>query len=342
VHYLGPYLHGVAVDDTGNIYVAGATPNDNSGIAQNAFAAKLTEGGDSVYFMTFGGSNENDIAEGIAVDGTGHVYITGTTRSSTFPTQNALQSFYAGDYDAFVTKLTPGGTIAYSTFLGGNNQEFGHAIAVDRNGNTFVTGSIGTTSLAYTTQNAEQPSNAGASDLFVTRLTPSGEITYFTFLGGPSHDVGYGIAPVGNDRVLVAGQTFNQTNFPLSNAAQSTYGGGSADAFVTMIQIAPVSRVPLRAGEGDLLFRSITAPNPFTSTTTISFTLPSDGAATVVVYDLLGREVAGLVNESLRSGAHAVTWDGRRADGTRAPAGEYFYRIELNGASESGAIRLIR
>ena len=79
--------------------------------------------------------------EKIAVDNNGNVYVTGTTRSSDFPTVNTLYSNLWGYEDAFVTKINSAGTsVLYSTYLGGSNQEWGMDIALDSYGNAYVTG----------------------------------------------------------------------------------------------------------------------------------------------------------------------------------------------------------
>jgi uncharacterized repeat protein (TIGR01451 family) len=84
------------------------------------------------------------------------------------------------------------------------------------------------------------------------------------------------------------------------------------------------------------------APNPFSRSTEIRFMLPSDGMVSVRIYDHLGHEVAVLLRDPLKAGAHTVTWEGSTSDGARASAGEYFYRIESAGTSETGRIVLVR
>ena len=93
-------------------------------------------------YSTYLGGTGGDYGNDIAVDGAGNAYVTGTTRSTDFPTANALDGTYGGgNGDAFVTKLNPGGTqMLYSTYLGGNEGDGGEAIAVDGAGNAYVTG----------------------------------------------------------------------------------------------------------------------------------------------------------------------------------------------------------
>jgi hypothetical protein len=264
--YLSGQAHGVAFDGSGNIYVTGPTPNDNSGVAQDIFAMKYTSSGSVSYSVTFGGS-VNDVATGIGVDGSGNAYITGWTESTNFPMQNALQSSYGGDYDVFITKLTSTGSISYSTYLGTSSQEFGFGIAVDGGGNAFVTGVAGPNSASLTTSDAVQQSAAGASEAFVVRLNPSGVKAYFTLLGGSGHDNARGIAIDGSGHAYITGYT-GSTNFPTSNAAQGSKAGGD-DAFVAKILMSSITSA------------SLSGSSPYCSGASVTVSWTSSGVSSV-------------------------------------------------------------
>jgi len=136
--------------------------------------------------------------------------------------------FAVEDYDPnFMLTLDPG----YSTYLGGSSRDVGYDIAVDSNGNAYVTGF--TESSNFPTKNPLQESYAGNEDVFVTKLNISGNVlVYSTYIGGSSQDRGNGIAVDSSGNAYVTGQTASSSDFPSLNAYQSTYGGGSADAFV--------------------------------------------------------------------------------------------------------------
>ena len=68
-------------------------------------------------------------------------------------------------------------------------------------------------------------------------------------------------------------------------------------------------------------------PNPFNPTTSIEYAMIADGAAKLVVYDIVGSEVRTLVNTAVNSGTHTVTWDGRDNAGNEVATGMYFYRL---------------
>ncbi|MDF5715609.1 MAG: SBBP repeat-containing protein, partial [Rhizonema sp. NSF051] len=186
-------------------------------------------------YSTYLGGSSNDYGNGIAVDRVGNAYITGSTQSTNFPTQNPLQAAYGGDGDAFITKLNlDGDALVYSTYLGGSNLEVARSIAVDRAGNAYITGN--TRSTNFPTQNPLQAAfGGGYNNAFITKLNHDGDaLVYSTYLGGSISDSGSGIAVDRAGNVYITGNT-NSTNFPTQNPLQAAYGGGINNAFITKL-----------------------------------------------------------------------------------------------------------
>src|SRR5207244_2467228 len=98
-------------------------------------------------YSTYLGGSDDDVGNGIAVDGVGSAYITGHTASTNFPTLNPLQaSNGGGSADVFVAKLNASGSaLVYSTYLGGSGLDDGFGIAVDGAGSAYVTGHTAST-----------------------------------------------------------------------------------------------------------------------------------------------------------------------------------------------------
>jgi hypothetical protein len=294
--YLGGGEHdkgsGIAVDTAGNAYVTGEATSETSstnfpttagafqttGGGFDAFVTKLNPTGSALIYSTFLGGNlginSRDVGYGIAVDSDGNAYVTGQTWSTDFPTTaGALQtspgggSCSASSYDpcpdAFVTKLNPtGSALVYSTYLGGSGDEYsGGGIAVDANGNAYVTGETMSNDFP-TTVGAFQPIFTGGphddqgrppGDVFVTKLNPAGTaLVYSTYLGGSGADFGTALAVDAGGYAYVVGVTdaIRQSidpsycspcinDFPTTpDSFQPIYGGGSADAFVTKVNPA--------------------------------------------------------------------------------------------------------
>jgi hypothetical protein len=268
--YLGSggdeWSRGIAVDSSGHAYVTGGTrsidfPTHNQ--LQTApdhynrgvvFVTKLdtnASGTASLLYSTYlGGSGITGAEEGlgIAVDASGHAYVTGITYSTDFPTFNQYQAFQY-NADAFVTKLdtNASGTasLLYSTYLGGNGPDYGYGIAVDASGIAYVTG--WTDSSDFPTLNQFQ-TDQDYADAFVTKLdtnaSGTASLLYSTYLGGsgggsrlPSLEYGNGIAVDSSGIAYVTGVT-ESLDFPTLNQYQTFQGDtdlGIIDAFVTKL-----------------------------------------------------------------------------------------------------------
>jgi PKD repeat protein len=233
----------IAVDGAGSAYVTGETSSANfptlnpyqgtnrGGV--DAFVTKLSSGGNSLVYSTFLGGTYDERGYGIAVDGSGAAYVTGQTRSTDFPTSNPYQGTNRGYADAFVVKLSSGGnSLAYSTYLGGSDDDWGWGIAVDASGAAYVAGS--TASTDFPTLNPYQGTNRGGWDVFVVKLSSSGgSLVYSTYLGGSNSDGVSGIDVDASGAAYVAGST-GSTDFPTLNPYQGTNMGGY-DVFVTKL-----------------------------------------------------------------------------------------------------------
>jgi hypothetical protein len=167
------------------------------------------------------------------VDSAGNAYVTGFTDSANFPTSSASQpSLGGGQQDAFVAKLNPSGTaLVYSTYLGGSGQDNGTGIAVDSDGNAYVTGYTGSTN--FPVRDALQATKSGLFNAFVVKLDPTGALLYSTYLGGSVSDYGSSIAVDSAGNAYVAGVA-TSPNFPRANAMQADLVGPS-DAYVAKL-----------------------------------------------------------------------------------------------------------
>jgi hypothetical protein len=189
-------------------------------------------------YSTYLGSDTVDTVTSVAVDQFGNAYATGSTVFG-FPTKNPAQQNQLGT-DAFVTKFSPsGGSLIYSTILGGSAADSGSAIAIDRFGNAYIAGETESTDFP-TTPGAFQPSGIDANNGFITKLNPSGSsFAYSLLLGGGDSDSIRGLALDTQHRVYVTGFTCS-TNFPIKNAFQpvtnsQNCANGGGDAFVTRV-----------------------------------------------------------------------------------------------------------
>jgi hypothetical protein len=253
----------IAVDASGSVHIGGSTSSENFPFAggwqqslqcdRDGFYVKLNPAGDQIAAASYYGGDGNDDIYGIALDANGGVYFTGYTEGGLGSIRSALQAFYAGQGDCFAAKLNERGTdFAYGTYLGGDAIDGCNAIAVDSQGNAYVTG--GTKSLYFRPLggplqfNGHQPGLARPrdgdpyriEDAFVIKLSPTGNNLLFgTYLGGDDWEEGYRLVVGPNDTVYVAGYTLS-SNFPATAGAyQRTPGsppdGRLWDGFVTRL-----------------------------------------------------------------------------------------------------------
>ncbi len=264
---------GIAVDREGSAYVTGTTFSPDFPVVNafqsflrggqfdaDAFVTKLSSSGRKIIYSTYLGGTRGDVASAIAVDEHGEAYVTGSTDSTDFPIQNAIQPQPAGGSDVFVTKLNARGNgLIYSTYLGGAKNETGNAIALDERGAAYVTGI--TTSADFPTSQPIQSFNLGQPcappqplrhfacvDGFVFKIDPAGNhLDYSTFLGGTDSDSGSAIAVDEAGNAYVTGGT-QSADFPVRQPLQAfnlghnpnacgppEVAGPCADVFVTKI-----------------------------------------------------------------------------------------------------------
>jgi large repetitive protein len=239
------------------VFGASACPQSPLGFCQNGFVAKVPSTGnfDDGGYSTYIGGSVLDTVQGIAVDGTGHASVTGSTYSPDFPalTSNAGLAPAGGGNTAFVTRLLPDGSgVVYSNFLGGHldpangdgpPNDNGYAIAVDSAGHAYTTGSTCSANFPTTPGAVQMVQPAPCSSLssttflnvsgFITVFSPVGGLMYSTYVGGPAPEgenvvitVAQSIAINPRDEIYVGGSTsavdILGNNNPLQSASENT------------------------------------------------------------------------------------------------------------------------
>jgi hypothetical protein len=265
----------------GQVYVTGTTSSTSFPTTSNAFQRSL-EGGNNAFvavlnpalapagqlvYGTYLGGSGSAFGQGMAVDGSGNVYVTGVAGTNFPTTRGAFQTRKPGAANnAFVAKINPSqsgsASLVYSTYLGSRVVSDGFGIAVDSSANAYVTGS--TENGFPVTKNAIQSSLGRASiGAFVATLNASGSALLFsTYLGGTNsgnETYGLGIALDGSGNIYVAGDAGSSSgtypvNFPTtSGAVQTAYGGGTGDAFVAEISAVVSAGAMPAAQQGNVL-----------------------------------------------------------------------------------------
>jgi hypothetical protein len=260
----------IAVDASGNEYVAGATDSDaipgwNSATDSSSFdifVTKISSAGTLLNTTEFGGSGD-EFPGGIAVDATG-IYVSGTTDSSDFPvTPGAAQTVFVGggtdgNNDAFAAKLTLGGLLGptvsgtWASYINGSDSTSGLAVAIDGSENMYVVGETFAPDLGGVTGGVHPLPNGGAINLglgtgdddgYLVKLNSTGTaFDLVSYIGGSGPDLATGVTLDGSGNIYVSGETVS-TDLPVINALQSKCGTdsncntGQDDAFIAAIKV---------------------------------------------------------------------------------------------------------
>jgi hypothetical protein len=235
--------YAIAADAAGEAVVVGSTNSvdfptvspaqgtiHNGQVHSNAFITKFDASGSALVYSTYlGGSGPpvccfDDYATAVAVDAAGQAYVVGTTYATDFPTvapyQATNRTVVTETATGWVAKLSATGSLVYSSYLGGNYNDFLEGVAVDAAGDIFVTGEA--LSLDFPTAAPLQGTNHGSGDAFLTKLNAAGSaLVYSTFLGGAKADNATAIAVDAAGSAYLGGVTLS-TDFPTASPFQAT------------------------------------------------------------------------------------------------------------------------
>jgi hypothetical protein len=293
---------GIRLDSADNVYVAGIT-GEGFPITPNAFqkvcvlqgitcafVSKLSASGQDLVYSTFLNDSQ---AFGIAVNAVGNAFVTGRAGADFPVTPGAFQTvpgLPSGDVDAFVTKLDPtGSSLVYSTFLGGNNTDWGWAITVDPSDNAYVTGQTASTN--FPLQSPVQSAAMGDPLIFVSELNNTGSALLFsTYWGGSpgfGDQQGNAIAVDGAGNIITAGFA-TVPDFPVISAIQSQLQG-PGDAVVFKVEVTPdftlagsPLSVTVSAGQSATYSLTLTPLNAFDQQVSLSCSgAPSGSTCTI-------------------------------------------------------------
>ena len=201
-----------------------------------------------VVYAGYIGGDGIDGASDVAVDPEGNAYVTGFTSSShmSFPVAAGPDTTFNADQDVFVAKVNAAGTaLIYAGYIGGSGSETGNGIAVDADGNAYVTGSTESTASSFpVTVGPDLTFNGGATDAFVAKVNAAGTaLVYAGYIGGSAPDAASGIDVDAEGNAYVAGDTLSPADsFPLLTGPDLTFNGGR-DAFVSKVNPAGTALV---------------------------------------------------------------------------------------------------
>jgi hypothetical protein len=346
---------GLVLDSSGNPVLTGHTDSPdfpttpaafdtcyNGGY--DAFVVKIAASGNALLWSSFLGGGGADAGTAVCLDPAGNLVLTGSTRSTDFPsTPGTYCPDFPGNYctDTFVAKMSSSGSsLLWSTFLGGVN-DGASAIVLHSSGNPLITG-VTYHSHFPTTPDAYDACYNGSGDAFVALLSSSGSaLCWSSFLGGAGDDQGRAIALDSSGNPVVSGIT-KSSGFPTTIGAYDTTYNGDYDVFISKFSLAYLADIPAGHSGGQPARLYGAFPDPFTTSTTVRFYLPERQLISIAVYDVRGLLVKTLVDDVTEPGTHQVVWDGRSDRNSVVGPGIYFCRMTAGGHTSSAKIVALR
>ena len=238
--------YAIATDAGSNVIIGGQT-NSVVGIAtatafqpalngtNDGFIAKFTTAG-AISWGTYYGGEGTEQVNGVACNpANSSIAIVGNTTSLTsLASAKANQPVYGGGVqDAFVAYFTAAGAENWSTYYGGNSLDYGQGVCFDLFNNVAVAGGTFSNS-GIATPGSYQSAIGGDYDAFIGKFNALGQIIWGTYFGNAFYDYANGIAcDLTNDQLVIGGYTASTAGISTAGTAQTVYGGGTYDGFVT-------------------------------------------------------------------------------------------------------------
>jgi hypothetical protein len=358
VGFLSQQIKGMDVDRQGNIYLVGGISGypdnisfpvtegclDNqfshypdSSLRANGFIVKMNPQGGLVYSSFL----FHSYPQAICVDSCGAMYVVGDpSPNNLFPiSEDAYEKERIDSSSRLLFKISSTGhELIFSTYLF-NAGIYG--LEVDGEGNVFLAGeAFDTRPIPITPYTYDSTFNGGSHDIFLCKINSLGSnLLYSTYIGSSGYDIFGGLALDNSGNVYLAGST-DFRDFPTTEGAWDRSFGGESDIFLCKFSFSPG---PVKVEETPRAFSLAPAyPNPFNPSTTISFSLPAPGHASLAVHDITGRKVRTLASGSLDAGAHSITWDSRDDSGKPVASGVYLARLQSDGRVASAKMLLMK
>ena len=276
---------GQQTSDNGFI-IAGYTQPSGFGNA-DVWLVKTDSNGDTLWTKTFG--NEfNELASSVQQTSDGGYIITGYTSPG--------GSIY---FDVWLIKTDSNGDTLWTKTFGGSSSETGQSVIQTSDNGYIVCGY----SFSYT--------GLGDADVWLIKTDSNGDTTWTRSFGGSDNEIGFSIDQTTDDGFIVTGST-------------QSYGAGGRDLLLLRLNADG------QTGIDNLESQTVSSfeleqnyPNPFNPATTINYSIPSSGYVSLSVYDILGKEVATIVNEYKNAGSYSTMFDSNGLT-----SGVYFYRLQ--------------
>ncbi|MBS4015906.1 MAG: SBBP repeat-containing protein [Candidatus Latescibacteria bacterium] len=350
------YANAIAIDIVGNVYIAGVCFSPGS--SYNYLTIKYNSEGIMQWSQTYNGTaNGSDAATAIAVDELGNVYVTGRNFGTNTNRDYVTIKYNSQGQEQWVQRYN--GT--------GNGEDAANAIAVDNFANVYVTGSsIGAgsgrdyTTIKYNAAGQEQwvqryNGTANGDDVAYALFVDNWENVYAT---GASHGIGSSVDYLtvkydanGNEQWThrynglrnrydrASAIAVNSSGMVFITGTSEGFGTGNDIVTIKYLQTSGLVEDNISISEPNLFSIS---PNPFSSQTTIKYTLHFFEPVSLQIFDITGRAVKMLVNDLQLRGKYNIIWDGKDQKGNVVKQGVYFSILKIGDQQKQKKIILLK
>lgn len=240
----------IALDGSGNVYTTGyfngtadfdpgvGTYNLTSAADYDIFISKLNADGNLLWAKSMGGTDREQ-ADGIALDGSDNVYITGHYRGTVDfdPGEGIFNLTSAGNEDIFISKYDASGNFVWAKSIGGPGYDRAFAITVDGLGNVYTTGGFSGIKDFNPGIEIYNLTSVGGADIFVLKLDTDGNFIWAKSMGGASGDNGQGIAIDNSGNVYITGVFQETANFDPGVETYNLTSEGGGDIFIQKMDV---------------------------------------------------------------------------------------------------------
>ena len=334
----GDWASSVTTDVSGNIYVAGlfgspnitfgsTTLNNAGGLSYDMFLVKYDASGNVIWAKSAGGIND-DWVTSIIADASGNLYLAGHFGSSTL-TFGSTTLNKVGVRDIFLVKCDASGNALWAKSAGGSSYNIALSVAADASGNVYLAGYFDspTVTFCFTTL-----TNAGSNDMFLVKYDASGNVLWAKSAGGSSYDDVYSVTTDASGNIYVAG-FFNSSSITFGSTTLNTTGAvGYDDMFIAKLDGLVIDIEELKSGNDIVVY-----PNPFSNSTTISFTLSKNSNVKLNIYDIKGRLIQMLADKEFSQGEHHINFSAEHLS-----TGVYYCALKSDEAIETRKMILIK
>jgi hypothetical protein len=296
------YTYGFSVIQTPDGGFAIAGSLISATVLSNVFFIKTDSNGNEIYHTEFGGNGSDD-GVSMVLTSDGNFIIAGYT-----------DSFGAGSYDIALMKVNPNGNLLWIKTFGGTEEDVGRSIIQTADGNYVITGTTNSF-------------NALQTDIGLMKVDTNGNLLWIKIIGGNNTEVGWDVKQIAGGGYIITGTT-------------NSFGAGNYDVYLLKFHpdVADVEDEFVVSN----FFLDQNYPNPFNPGTIIKYQVPELSFVTIKVYDVLGNEVATLVNEEKPAGEYEVEFRVNSDAGQNLSSGIYFYQLKADSFIETKKMLLIK